>query len=292
MFLASYKFKGNIKWGLVDVNEHLIFPSESAIKSTPDSLLDFIKDIGCDAYEYPDLFSLSDYISIKQVEILAPIPIPFRNIYCVGKNYIDHIKELENYDPKQFTQHEEKPIFFTKCTTSMNAPYNSIPLHEGITNEIDYEAELAVIIGKEGINIKNDDAYDYIFGYSILNDVTARDLQKSHKQWLKGKSLDGFCPMGPWIVTKDEIASPQNLNIKSYVNGEIRQNSNTKNMIFTIAALIESLSCGITLLPGDILATGTPSGVGLGMKPPQFLKKGDSVKVVIENIGEIKNTIG
>ena len=228
-------------------------------------------------------------MALSSVSLDSPIPVPARNIFCVGKNYLDHVKELSEYDVKQFSPDAELPIFFTKATTCANSPYGGVSLHEGVTSQVDYEAELAVIIGKEGINIKAEDAYEHIFGYTVLNDFTARDMQKNHKQWFKGKSLDGYCPMGPWIATRDEIPDAQGLDIASYVNGEMRQNSNTENMIFPIARLIEDLSKGMTLMPGDILATGTPSGVGMGFKPPIFLQKGDRVKIVIERIGEIEN---
>ena len=223
------------------------------------------------------------------VKLLAPIYNPKRNIFCVGKNYSEHIRELDP-DERKKVNDAGYPAFFTKATNTVTGPYDSIPLHENLTAEVDYEAELGVIIGKRCSDIKAENAYDYVFGYTIINDVTARDLQKKHLQWFKGKSLDGFCPMGPWIVTKDEIEDPMNLNITCRVNGELRQNSNTCNMIESISSLISNLSKGLTLEPGDILATGTPSGVGMGFNPPKFLKKGDVVRIEIEKIGYIENT--
>ncbi|MCK5129275.1 MAG: fumarylacetoacetate hydrolase family protein [Clostridiales bacterium] len=291
MKLASYKYQNKQNWGIVDTINQLVYPSAEVFgEDCAASLLEHIKANGCDAFTSFDLMEVEG-IPFVDVTLLSPIVNPSRNVFCVGKNYIDHIKELEQFDTQQFKLNEERPIFFTKCTTSVMGPYDNIPLHEGITEAVDYEAELAIIIGKEGINIKREDALEHVFGYTVLNDVTARDLQKAHKQWFKGKSLDGFCPMGPWIVTRDEIRDPQNLDISTYVNDEVRQSSNTQNMIFDIATLIEWLSQGITLKPGDILATGTPSGVGLGMYPPQFLKSGDVVQITVQDIGTIKNRV-
>jgi 2-keto-4-pentenoate hydratase/2-oxohepta-3-ene-1,7-dioic acid hydratase in catechol pathway len=174
---------------------------------------------------------------------------------------------------------------------TVNGPYSDVPAHEGVTAALDYEGELGVVISKKGIDIPVGDAGRYIFGYTVINDVTARDLQQNHMQWYKGKSLDGFCPSGPWIVTSDEIPDAGGLAIRTTVNGEIRQDSNTSKMIFGIPELISQLSQGHTLLPGDILATGTPSGVGMGYEPPRFLKKGDTMTVEIEKIGLIRNRI-
>lgn len=293
MYLASYKIVDSEEWGVVDPLKRVVYPSSIIFEDNKsNSLLQYIKDSGCDSFQNVELTNVEGGIPLDNVKLLAPITKPIRNIFCVGKNYLEHIKELQRFDEKQFDSRAEKPIFFTKSSSTINNPYDNIPEHKGITSAMDYEAELAVIIGKEGTNIKADDALDYVFGYSILNDVTARDLQREHKQWFKGKSLDGFCPMGPWIVTRDEIQDIQNIGVKSFVNAEIRQESNTSNMMFTVAVLIEELSKGMTLKPGDIIATGTPSGVGAGMKPPQYLKHDDCVHIVIENIGEIINRVG
>jgi 2-keto-4-pentenoate hydratase/2-oxohepta-3-ene-1,7-dioic acid hydratase in catechol pathway len=293
MYLASYKYDEREEWGVVDALNKMVYPSNSVFSDDKcDTLLEYIQKSGCDSFRKIDLSDRDNGIPLDSVKLLAPITKPIRNIFCIGKNYLEHIKELSGYDKKQFDLLAEKPIFFTKSSSTINGPYDNIPEHVGITNAIDYEAELAVIIGNQGTNIKVADVLDYVFGYTILNDVTARDLQKDHKQWFKGKSLDGFCPIGPWIVTRDEIEDVQSLGIKSYVNGDIRQDSNTSNMMFSVAVLIEELSKGMTLMPGDIIATGTPSGVGAGMNPPQFLKHDDCVNIIVENIGEIKNSIG
>ena len=290
MFLATFKYKNKVLWGAADMKRRVFCPMKNIlVKSSPKTLAQYIEKNGCDSFQTLDFNGMEDAISFNEAELMAPIPHPVRNVFCVGKNYLDHVKELSDFDTKQFSQDAELPIFFTKSTTCVNSPYGDVPMHENVTSQVDYEAELAVIIGKKGVNIKECEAFDYVFGYTVLNDFTARDLQKDHKQWLKGKSLDGYCPMGPWIVTRDEIGDPHSLEISSYVNDEERQNSNTANMIFSIPTLIAQLSKGMTLLPGDILATGTPSGVGAGFKPPRFLKKGDVVKVRVEAIGEIEN---
>lgn len=292
MFLASFELSGEITWGVVERQKKLVYPKDYAFGAkAPDTLVEYIAQNGCGVFLAPDLESAAGGVALDEVKLLPPIPNPIRNVFCVGKNYLDHVKELSGFDASQFSPDSELPIFFTKATTCVNSPNADVSLHEGVTSQVDYEAELAVIIGKEGKNIKQKDAFDYIFGYTVLNDFTARDLQKDHKQWFKGKSLDGYCPMGPWIATRDEIENPQSLDIASYVNDQMRQSSNTNNMIFSIARLIEDLSKGMTLLPGDIIATGTPSGVGAGFHPPKFLRKGDKVKVSIQGIGEIENEI-
>ena len=186
----------------------------------------------------------------------------------------------------------ENPVYFTKPPTAVIGPGAMIPIFPHVSESIDYEVELVVVIGKPGRNIKKADAYDHIFGYTILNDISARDVQRRHGgQYFKGKALDGSCPLGPWIVTADAIGKPDNLSVGLSVNGEVRQSGNTGQMIFDIPTLIESLSAGLTLEPGDLIATGTPSGVGYAMEPPQFLKHGDTVVCEIENIGQLSNTM-
>ncbi|MEK4030924.1 fumarylacetoacetate hydrolase family protein [Pseudobacillus sp. FSL P4-0506] len=225
-------------------------------------------------------------VSVKEVEWLAPIPRPSKNIMCIGKNYRDHAIEMggEESVPTEL-------MVFTKAPTAVIAANESIPAYEELSNALDYEGELGVIIGKKGKSIAKEDALDYIFGYTIINDVTARDLQKRHKQFFLGKSLDGTCPMGPWIVTKDEVEDPHNLDIETKVNGEVRQQSNTKHFIFPIDDIISTLSKGMTLEPGDVIATGTPAGVGQGMNPPGLLKSGDTIEINIEQIGTLSNKV-
>jgi 2-keto-4-pentenoate hydratase/2-oxohepta-3-ene-1,7-dioic acid hydratase in catechol pathway len=225
----------------------------------------------------------------------APIPKPIRNLFCVGKNYHEHAKEFarSGYDSTAKNAADalpEFPIIFSKVPECVIAHEDDIRYPVGVTDSLDYEAELAVIIGKGGIGITKADAMDHVWGYTIINDVTARDLQVRHKQWLIGKSLDTFGPMGPIAVTADEV-DVQDMGIRCFVNDELRQNSNTRDLIFDIPTLIESLSAGITLLPGDIIATGTPAGVGLGFDPPKFLQPGDRVTVEIDGIGKLSNLI-
>ena len=225
------------------------------------------------------------------VEILSPIPHPRADVICLGINYSDHAKEAAGFDSEAFGKDRPDPIFFSKRVDYSQGTGNIIPMHEDICDSLDYETELGVIIGKEAFRVKAEEAADYIFGYTIINDVSARNLQTRHKQWYFGKSLDGFTPMGPCIVSKDEFDGIPELDIKTWVNGELRQSSNTKNLITGIPEIIEILSAGMTLSPGTIIATGTPSGVGMGMDPPCFLKDGDEVICEIEGIGRLVNKV-
>ncbi|XP_057859658.2 uncharacterized protein LOC131068486 [Cryptomeria japonica] len=232
-------------------------------------------------------------IKLENVKLLAPIPKPHGAIICIGKNYADHVKEVDTWKtaPDITSPSIPKyPIVFTKAPQSVIGPGAAIVYPQAITTQVDYETELAVIIGKSGHCIKREDAISHVFGYTILNDVTARDLQKKHQQWFMGKSCDTFCPMGPWIVPATEI-NGEDLQIQCWVNGELRQNGRTSDMIFSIPELIETISSGITLQPGDIIATGTPSGVGSGFNPPRHLVPGDSICMKIEGIGELNNHI-
>jgi len=222
-------------------------------------------------------------LSFSEIEWLSPIPRTPKNILCIGKNYNEHAKEMgEQAAPIDL-------VVFTKSPTSIAADEQVLPIHEGKTNSLDYEGELAIVIGKKGKDISKNLAFDYIFGYTIANDITAREVQERHKQYFLGKSLEGTCPLGPYIVSKDEITDPQNLTVVTKVNGEIRQNGSTKDMVFTIEELVSTLSQYVTLEPGDVILTGTPAGVGKGMNPPTFLKAGDEVKVSIQGIGTLSN---
>lgn len=222
---------------------------------------------------------------------LAPIPQPRKNVFCVGRNYAEHIAEGDRAQ-NQKVGVTEYPVFFTKPPTAVIGSGAQIPIFPELSECIDYEVELTLVIGQAGRNISRENAYQHIFGYTIVNDITARDIQRRHGgQYFKGKGLDGSCPTGPWIVTADAIGNPHDLAISSVVNGETRQSGNTSDMIFDIPTLIESLSQGMTLEPGDMLATGTPSGVGYAMDPPKYLKDGDSVVCEIEGIGRLENTM-
>jgi 2-keto-4-pentenoate hydratase/2-oxohepta-3-ene-1,7-dioic acid hydratase in catechol pathway len=222
--------------------------------------------------------------------LLAPIPRPFKNVFCVGRNYVDHV--AEGYRSRgQELKLPEHPQFFTKPRTAVTGPDAPVPHHVGVTEKLDYEVELGIVIGAAGRDIPRERALDHVFGYTIVNDVTARDLQRRHDQWFKGKGLDGSCPMGPWIVHASALADPQRLDISLTVNGEVRQHANTRDMIFDLPTIIATLSAGLTLEPGDIIATGTPSGVGYAMDPPRFLADGDVVECRIERIGTLRNRI-
>jgi 2-keto-4-pentenoate hydratase/2-oxohepta-3-ene-1,7-dioic acid hydratase in catechol pathway len=229
-------------------------------------------------------------ISLASINLLAPIPNPRRNIFCVGLNYREHAAESLRAKglPVKFP---EAPVFFTKATTSVNGPYADIPFDASVSEQIDWEAELGVVIGQTGKNISKQNAFEYVFGYTVINDISARDLQTQHGQFFKGKSLDGACPMGPWIITRDEVPSPHALPVRCRVNGVLKQDSTTADFIFDIPTLIEWLSRGMTLLPGDVIATGTPSGVGFARTPPEFLRPGDVVECEVEGVGMIRNRV-
>jgi 2-keto-4-pentenoate hydratase/2-oxohepta-3-ene-1,7-dioic acid hydratase in catechol pathway len=229
-------------------------------------------------------------VAAKAVILAAPLPRPTKNVFCVGRNYAEHIAEGERAQNIKvgITEH---PVFFTKPSTSVVGPGSVVPLFTHVSTQIDYEVELAVIVGKPGRDIPREKAFEHVYGYSIINDVTARDVQRRHGgQYFKGKGLDGSCPMGPWIVTADAMPDPTKLAIRLKVNGNLRQDGNTAAMIFDIPTLIASLSEGLTLEPGDVIATGTPSGVGYAMVPPQFLKHGDVVECEVEGIGTLANS--
>ena len=231
-------------------------------------------------------------VALAEVELLAPIPRPRQDVLCLGMNYKAHASEAAKYDAGAFTKEKPAAVYFSKRVSQAVAPGGAIQSHRDMVERLDYEVELAVILGKTAKNVKATEAGDYIFGYTVLNDVSARDVQTGHKQWYFGKSLDGFTPMGPCIVTADEIAFPPALGISSTVNGEPRQDSNTSLFLNSIQDVLEELTAGMTLLPGTIIATGTPAGVGMGFDPPKFLKPGDTVSCTIEGIGTLTNPVG
>jgi 2-keto-4-pentenoate hydratase/2-oxohepta-3-ene-1,7-dioic acid hydratase in catechol pathway len=233
-------------------------------------------------------------LPIASVELLAPIPRPARNVFCVGKNYHEHAKEFagSGFDSSAKEVVPEAPVIFTKPSSTVIGPGQSIPNYLDPTDSTDYEGELTVIIGRGGRGITKQDALAHVFGYTIINDVTARTLQHKHRQWFIGKGIDGFCPMGPAILTADEMPDPTKMRLTTSVNGERRQDASLTDLIFDIPTLIETLSAGITLEPGDLIATGTPAGVGLGFTPPRFLKKGDVVTIEVSGIGKLENPVG
>ena len=230
-------------------------------------------------------------LALSDVELLAPIPRPRQDVLCLGMNYLAHAEEAVRYSADAFRKERPVAVYFSKRVSEAGKPDGVIPRHAGLTDRLDYEAELAVVLGRTARDVKAADAADCIFGYTVLNDVSARDLQTGHKQWYFGKSLDGATPMGPVLVTADEIAYPPALEITCRVNGELRQQSNTSLLITSIGDVLEELTAGMTLLPGTIIATGTPAGVGMGFDPPKFLQSGDVVECAIEGIGTLRSTV-
>lgn len=228
-------------------------------------------------------------VPLEGVRVLAPLPRPRKNVVCVGLNYVEHARESRSVTGPELP---EAPVFFTKAPTCVIGPGAPIPYPEGVSDAVDWEGELVAVIGRRGRDVAEADALRQVFGYTCGNDVTARDLQGRHQQWFKGKSLDGFCPLGPWIVTADEIADPQALRIVVRVDGVVKQDGSTADMITPVAGLIAALSAGMTLEPGDLLMTGTPAGVGAGRTPPEFLRPGSVVEVEIEGIGTLRNHVG
>ncbi|MGD6895949.1 fumarylacetoacetate hydrolase family protein [Bacillus infantis] len=286
--------------GVLEEGTDLILPLAKAeerrggIKGIPESLLEAVSMGEEFVHNASELLNWAKgdeagkelLLPLESVKLLAPIPNPVKNILCVGKNYAEHAIEMGSKDDIP-----EHIMVFTKAPTSVSGPEEEVLSHAGVTEQLDYEGELAVVIGKAGRGISEEEALSHVFGYTIINDVTARDLQAKHKQFFIGKSLDSTCPMGPWIVHKSAIENPGRLDIETKINGEVRQSSNTENFIFPIEVIISELSKGMTLEPGDIIATGTPAGVGKGFKPPRFLNPGDVMEVTVEKIGTLRNRI-
>lgn len=280
MRLRTFKHNNNVKVGIVKDNFVYTLPFNSM-----NELIDSNKS----THELLDL--VSDKINVEETETLAPIPNPKQDIICLGINYIAHAEESARYKKEAFGGDRPFAVYFSKRANECVATEGNIPSYPELVDSLDYECELAVIIGKNAKNVSEENAFDYVFGYTILNDVSARNLQTRHKQWYFGKSLDGFCPMGPDIITEDEFDRPPVLTIQSYINGELRQNSNTGLLIFNIPHVISELSQGTTLKAGTIISMGTPAGVGMGFQPPKFLKKGDVIECRIEKIGSLKNYV-
>lgn len=300
MYFATFQTGEKTDIGLLSNSKNAIIPLQAAeehyCKTTtlPNTMLDLIKQGDSALAAVRRIVSRLDdccpFIPLNAVTLLAPIPRPQKNIFCVGKNYVEHALEFEKSADINSAV-PKVPVIFSKPPTCVIGPGAVVKNHRQITSQLDYEVELAVIIGKTASQVARANAYDYIFGYTIMNDVTARDLQKAHAQWLLGKGPDTFAPLGPYIAHKSVVANPHNLAIKCSINGELRQQANTGDMIFDIPALIATLSAVITLEPGDIIATGTPAGVGGAMKPPKFLQPGDEMRLEIEHIGVLANTI-
>lgn len=300
MKFVTFEVKEKSHLGILMDDKNCVIPLQAAEKfylgttTLPNTMLEFIGDGDKALDTARKILAKKDakcpMMAVNEVKLLAPIPRPRKNIFCIGKNYVEHALEFEKTrDVKAAVP--KVPVIFSKPPTAVIGTGAVVKNHKHITSQLDYEVELAVIIGKEAFRVAKETAYDYVFGYTIMNDVSARDLQKSHSQWLMGKGPDTFAPLGPCITHKGEIPDPHNLSIKCFINGEVRQNANTKDMVFDIPTLISTLSSVITLEPGDIIATGTPSGVGVGFNPPKFLAFGDEMRLEIEKIGVLVNTI-
>ena len=300
MYLLTYQKDGSVNLGVLTADKKSVIPvcdaERQCLQTTtlPGSMLAFL-DQGQSAVDTVKKLLAKEAecpkIALSEVKVLAPIPRPRKNIFCIGKNYVEHAMEFEKTKDVSAAV-PKNPVIFSKPPTTVIGDGDVINSHPQATQELDYEVELAVVIGKKGTYISEEQAMDYVFGYTILNDVTARDLQKLHQQWHRGKGLDTFAPMGPYIAHKSAVGNVENLPISLKVNGEVRQNANTGDLVFKIPKLIATISAGLTLEPGDIIATGTPAGVAGGFTPPKWLKKGDQLELEIGGIGVLRNTVG
>jgi 2-keto-4-pentenoate hydratase/2-oxohepta-3-ene-1,7-dioic acid hydratase in catechol pathway len=278
-------------FAIVDAGAQRYWPVADCLPGFSGDPIDLIR--GYDQLR-SQLKTAGDGKPLAEAKVLAPLSNPPRNIFCVGKNYHEHAAEFakSGFDSsaKDGEHAPEAPVVFTKAATTIIGPGARVPSHPALTQQLDYEAELAVVIGKKGIRISRENAYDHVFGYTIVNDFTARDLQKLHRQWFLGKSLDGFCPMGPYLVTADEV-DLDSMRVQCHVNGELRQDALVSQLIFDIPTIIATISAGIELQPGDIIATGTPAGVGIGFNPPRFIRAGDVMRIEITGLGILENEV-
>lgn len=285
MKIVTYAYDQDVQVGVISDDGKYVYPANKY-----SNMYELIQES-----DFEELLSINRMalggVPLDQVKILAPLTHPRNDIICLGINYKSHDEELpDDYVPEKIVK-RQVPVYFSKRVDRATDPDGIIDGHFNVVKELDYECELAVIIGKEARNVEEKDAGDYVFGYTIINDVTARDVQVAHKQWYFGKSLDTFAPMGPFIVTADEFPFPPALHLTCKVNGQLRQDSNTKYLVHGIPYIISELSKGMTLRAGTIIATGTPAGTGIGMNPPQFLKSGDVVECSIEGIGTLRNVV-
>lgn len=292
-YIRAKDRNGIIHLGVMEKESSVYFLDEFFPELKDKTLVDFFCMVNGDVNLAKKLISNKTGQShpLDGLRLCSPYEQPVHDILCVGLNYREHLEETMEHMAGVISEQTSQTVYFGKRANRILGPEEQVHGRSDLDEKIDYEVELAVLIGREGKNISEAEAEEYIFGYSVFNDFSSRTLQTNHGQWLIGKSLDDYSCMGPVIVDRQELSMPLELNIKSYVNGELRQNSNTKNMIKKIPALIAELSRGITLVPGDIIATGTPSGVGMGFEPPRFLKKGDKVSCEIEKIGTLTNYI-
>jgi 2-keto-4-pentenoate hydratase/2-oxohepta-3-ene-1,7-dioic acid hydratase in catechol pathway len=296
MKLITYEYRKDEQVGVLNRSEDAVYPAACA-KVAYASMLELIQKASQEELarlrqlaETPRK-AVSNAIDRNAIRLLAPIPHPAQDVICLGINYREHAEEAKSFHPDAFDEKRPCTIYFSKRVDRAVADGEPVPAHRDLVDSLDYEAELAVIIGRDASRVKKQDAADYIFGYTVLNDISARNVQTGHKQWYFGKSLDGFTPIGPCIATVDAFACPPALKITATVNGELRQNSVTSLLITGIAEVISELSQGMTLRAGTILSMGTPSGVGMGFRPPKFLKPGDVVTCSVEGIGSLTNPI-
>jgi len=289
MKIAAFLHQGQPGVGIVSADLASVQPFDMSLPERTLGALPIIERLA-DGRGLPALLPA---IAMSALSLTAPLPKPRRNIFCVGKNYFEHAREFagSGFDSsaKSGGDIPAFPIYFSKVPESVVGPDAAVEM-PAASSAIDYEAELTVVIGKGGKGISKADALKHVWGYTIINDVTARDWQGRHSQWLLGKSFDTFCPMGPWLVSADELDGT-NTRVRCYVNDELRQDASTTDLIFDIPTLIETLSAGITIYPGDLIATGTPVGVGIGFKPPKYLKSGDMLRVEIDGIGALSNPV-
>ncbi|MBL3703412.1 hydrolase [Sulfitobacter sp. BDSS02] len=285
MKFATFEIQSERRVGLVDPDGSTVRPFDLTLEESAQGVAVLIGRSEMPRQMEP--------IPLSQVKLCAPIPRPSRNIFCVGKNYHAHAEEFASsgFDSSAANSVVPKdPIIFSKVPETVVGPGAEVRLDPNVSTSIDYEAELGVIIGKGGRGISANEAMGHVWGYTIINDVTARDLQGKYSQWLIGKSQDTFCPMGPWVVTADEV-DLDSMRVRCAINGEMRQDASVRDLIFDIPTLIETISAGVSLKPGDVIATGTPEGVGIGFKPPKYLVDGDLIRVEIDQIGYLENPV-
>lgn len=291
MKLTTFSHAGTVKAGVV-VDEKIVVCASG--KDARDAVRGLI-EAGDDALSrWRDMAAdRRETVALSDVDLMAPVPEPRRNIFCVGKNYKTHAAEFHSsgYDSTGREAVPKAPVIFTKATTCVIGPGDTIRGSLDPTGSVDYEGELCAVIGRRAFQVARGQAFDYVLGYTILNDVTSRVLQKRHNQWLLGKSIDTFGPLGPFLVTADEVGDVSALELETRVNGETRQKACVADLIFDIPTLIETMSATMTLLPGDMIATGTAAGVGLGFDPPRYLVAGDTVAITISRLGELSNPV-